>query len=309
MIPFAAPKCIRLPPADAEIADAVLPLLRRVQPGDGNGGRRLLAIGIGAGDPEYLTLQAINALNSVDVFFVLDKGPATGELTQARRRICQRYARQTHRIVEVPDAPRTRDDRDYATSVDEWRERRARILETVIAAELPEGSCGGLLVWGDPSLYDGSIAVIHNMLARGSLALDFQVIPGISSVQSLAARHRITVTQTGGQVHLAPGRKLAARLADQGNPIELADDIVVMLDTDLSCARVLHERLLVDHSPASSGRWTIYWGAYLGTPDECLIAGPLPLVLDHIISTRRSLRTQHGWIMDLYLLRNEGKET
>ena len=36
--------------------------------------RRLLIIGIGAGDPEYLTIQAIKALNRVNVFFVVDKG-------------------------------------------------------------------------------------------------------------------------------------------------------------------------------------------------------------------------------------------
>ena len=36
--------------------------------------RRLNVIGIGAGDPEYLTVQAINALNRTDVFFFTDKG-------------------------------------------------------------------------------------------------------------------------------------------------------------------------------------------------------------------------------------------
>ena len=36
--------------------------------------KKILIIGIGAGDPEYLTIQAVNALNQVDVFFILDKG-------------------------------------------------------------------------------------------------------------------------------------------------------------------------------------------------------------------------------------------
>lgn len=170
-------------------------------------------------------------------------------------------------------------------------------------------SSGGLLVWGDPCLFDGTIAVIHSMLDRGALALDFQVIPGISGVQALAARHRITVTRTGGQVHLAPGRQLATRLANQSGPIDQLDDIVVMLDPDLSCATLLRNRCLGDHRAGSCGEWTIYWGAYLGTQDECLIAGPLPMVLDHIIHTRRGLRAQHGWIMDLYLLRSEGGES
>ena len=47
----------------------------------------------------------------------------------------------------------------------------------------------------------------------------------------------------------------------------------------------------------------IYWGAYIGTPDEVLIAGPLSEVADTIRTRRAELREQHGWIMDSYLLR------
>jgi len=38
--------------------------------------KRILIIGIGAGNPDYVTMQAVNALNEVDVFFVMDKGVA-----------------------------------------------------------------------------------------------------------------------------------------------------------------------------------------------------------------------------------------
>ena len=34
--------------------------------------RRVLVIGIGAGDPEQVTVQAIKALNETDVFFVIE---------------------------------------------------------------------------------------------------------------------------------------------------------------------------------------------------------------------------------------------
>jgi precorrin-6A synthase len=37
---------------------------------------KLSVIGIGVGHPEQLTVQAIEALNRVDVFFVMDKGAA-----------------------------------------------------------------------------------------------------------------------------------------------------------------------------------------------------------------------------------------
>ncbi|MGA9662920.1 MAG: precorrin-6A synthase (deacetylating), partial [Pseudomonas alloputida] len=48
---------------------------------------------------------------------------------------------------------------------------------------------------------------------------------------------------------------------------------------------------------------TIYWGAYLGTEDEVLIAGPLQAVKARILEVRERERARKGWIMDTYLLR------
>ena len=47
----------------------------------------------------------------------------------------------------------------------------------------------------------------------------------------------------------------------------------------------------------------IYWGAYLGTPDEILISGRLKDVADEIHRRRAEARQKNGWIMDTYLLR------
>ena len=52
--------------------------------------RTLYVIGIGAGDPDYLTIQAVNAIRQVDVFFVLDKGEAKAELVQLREDLLRR---------------------------------------------------------------------------------------------------------------------------------------------------------------------------------------------------------------------------
>jgi len=49
----------------------------------------------------------------------------------------------------------------------------------------------------------------------------------------------------------------------------------------------------------------IYWGAYLGTPDEVLISGRVVEVAGEIERRKAELRAQHGWIMDTYLLRRE----
>jgi precorrin-2 methylase len=48
--------------------------------------RRLLLIGIGTGDPDHVTVQAVRALNAFDVLFVVTK-EGTDELVALRREI------------------------------------------------------------------------------------------------------------------------------------------------------------------------------------------------------------------------------
>jgi precorrin-6A synthase len=48
---------------------------------------------------------------------------------------------------------------------------------------------------------------------------------------------------------------------------------------------------------------TIYWGAYLGTPDEILVSGPLAEVAEEIRRVRAEARERKGWMFDTYLLR------
>ena len=54
------------------------------------------------------------------------------------------------------------------------------------------------------------------------------MIPGVSAVQALAARHGIPLTQIGGSLTITTGRQLR-----NGWP-EAATDVVVMLDAQCS---------------------------------------------------------------------------
>jgi precorrin-6A synthase len=249
--------------------------------------RRLLLIGVGAGDPEHVTAQAARALNEVDVFFVVDKGADASDLVATRRAILERFvADPGYRIVALPDPPRDRAACAYGAAVDDWRARRAAVWGAALRDELAEEETGGFIVWGDPSLYDSTIDVVERILAGGEVAFAYEVIPGISSVHALAARHRIPLNRVGGAVQITTGR----RLARDGWP-DGVDDLVVMLDADCSFAGIEPEGI------------EIFWGAYLGTPDELLVAGPLAAVADQIRRVRAEARERKGWIMDTYLLR------
>jgi len=246
--------------------------------------RKIFVIGIGVGDPDHVTIQAIKALNQVDVFFIPDKGTEKAALRDLRTTICERFIENAdYRTIDV-DIPQRATTGDYLAGVDQWHGRLADIYGRLFEHELEEGEVGGILVWGDPAIYDSTLRILERVRAKG-LALHIEVIPGISSVQVLAARHRIALNQVGESVLLTTGRKLA-----DGFPSEFGS-VVVLLDGSQTFASLAEQDI------------HIFWGAYLGTEDEILISGKLADVKDEIEAVRRRAREQHGWIMDTYLLR------
>ncbi|HTF13029.1 MAG TPA: SAM-dependent methyltransferase, partial [Asanoa sp.] len=82
--------------------------------------RHLLVIGIGAGDPDQLTIEAVKALGRLDVAILVDKGDEKRELTDLRRDLLKQFAAQA-RVVMVDDPERDRAARAYPEAVDQWR--------------------------------------------------------------------------------------------------------------------------------------------------------------------------------------------
>lgn len=250
--------------------------------------RRLKIIGIGMGDPAQLTGQAIAAIAAVDVFFVVDKRAETADLVRYRTELCDRYATPPFRVVPIADPPRDRAPADYGETVRDWHGARAALWERTVLAELPDGGTAGLLVWGDPSLYDSTIRIVERLRDRGAVQFEYDVVPGISAIQALTAAHRTTLNTIGGSVRITTGRQLAG-----GWPTD--DSIVVLLDAHLVAA---------DASvPGYDANAEIYWGAYLGTTHEVLVTGRIGDVGDQIAQLRAACRENRGWIMDTYLLR------
>ncbi len=242
--------------------------------------RTIHVIGIGAGDPDYVTVQAIAALNETQVFFAMDKGENKSDLVALRREVCRRFIVQPgYRFVELADPVRAVGG-DYARNVSDWHSARAMLWANAIENELPPGGVGAFLAWGDPSLYDSTLRILDEVARHVELRYD--VIPGITAVQALTARHRIPLNDVGEPVLITTGRQLRAH--------GLTGSAVVMLDGD--CA-------FLDCPPETR----IWWGAYLGTPDELLVSGLVGEIGPRIAAIRKDARERHGWIMDSYLLR------
>jgi precorrin-6A synthase len=254
-----------------------------------------LVIGIGAGDPDHVTMQAVAALNRAQVFFIVGKGEEKQSLIDLRAEILRRHISDPagYRIVEIQDPERDRSrtagTAEYLKAIEGWHTDRAILFEQVIRDSLADDGVGAFLVWGDPALYDSTLRVIDQILARGVVEFDYSVVPGITSIQTLTARHRIPLNRIGEPIHITTGRRLAA------SPSHDVHNTVVMLDAGFAPSTFDDPELL------------IYWGAYLGTPDEVLISGRLVDVGDEIAQTKLALRAKHGWIMDTYLLRRESR--
>lgn len=247
--------------------------------------RRIHVIGIGVGDPDFVTGQAVAALNDTQVFFAMDKGEAKSDLVGLRREICRRFIDEPgYRFVELADPPRAAGG-DYTAAVADWHAARARLWADAIQNELAPDGVGAFLAWGDPSLYDSTLRILDEVARHIELSSD--VIPGITAVQVLTARHRIPLNDVGEPVLITTGRRLRDTLHQGGS---LTGSAVVMLDGD--CA-------FLDCPPQTR----IWWGAYLGSAEEILVAGTVGEVGARIAELRAAARRRHGWIMDTYLLR------
>jgi precorrin-6A synthase len=251
--------------------------------------RHIALIGIGAGDPDHVTQQAVRALNAFDVLFVVTKSKGTDELVTLRRHVVDvhRDPARPFVAVELADPPRPwRTADDYQAAVARWREQRQALWSDAITTALEDGQTGAFLVWGDPSLYESTLAVVAEIAAAApDGALTYEVIPGVSAVHALTARHRIPLNRVGRAVQIMPARLLA-----DGMPAGV-DDVVVMLDQGATFAQI---------DPAGLD---IYWGAFLGTPDELLLSGDLQIVAPEIVAIREEAKARKGWMFDTYLLR------
>lgn len=233
---------------------------------------RILGVGMG---PQHVTAEVAAALGGVDYVVAADKG-GDDNLLAARREIAQAYGVA---VVAVPDPERDRDDPvDYGRAVRDWHTARVDAYETVLRER---GGTAAFLVWGDPSLYDSTIRVVEQLATR--IPMEYDVLPGISAPQLLAARHRIVLHPVGRPVHVTTARRLREDVAaGQTNLAVMLGSVPDLADLE---------------------DWSIWWGANLGTASEELVAGRVGDVTAELRAAHDRAKVAAGWVMGAYLLR------
>lgn len=257
--------------------------------------KKIYLIGIGTGNPEHLTIEAVNILKEANVFFILEKeSEKNKDLISLRRKILEKYLNDgEYRIVAVKVPERKKGGRNleaYKEKVSSWRKKKADIISDLINNQMKDNEKGAILIWGDPSLYDGHIEILEYILEKGMADFEYEVIPGITSIQVLTAKHKIPLNFIGESIHITTGRRLK-----EIQP-ENVKNFVVLLDNYLTYRDFVNTDLY------------IYWGAYLGTEKEVLLSGRLKDVIENIIKIRNESKKANGWIMEAYILRAENKD-
>ena len=239
----------------------------------------LSLIGIGSGNPDHLTRQAMRAMNAADLILIPRKGEGKADLAELRLAICRDVlTNPTTRIVEFDLPVRDETILDYKARVEDWHDRIAAVWRAAIGAAAKVA----LLVWGDPSLYDSTLRIAARLVPADRV----HVVPGVTSIHALTAAHGIALNEIGAPFVVTTGRLLR----DEGFPAGV-DTAVVMLDGECSFQAL---------DPAGISIW---WGGYVGMKEEIIVSGPLAEVGARIVSLRADERARHGWIMDIYLLR------
>lgn len=248
---------------------------------------RIRILGVGMG-PEHVTPEVAAALRSVDYVLAADKAADDGDdgLLALRRAIVDAHADGAVQVVEVSDPQRDRSagltEEGYQSAVADWHDARAAAYADVLRER---GGTAAFLVLGDPSLYDSTIRVVQKIEKLG-LSVEFDVLPGISAPQLLAARHRIVLHEVGRPVHVTTGRRLRGAVATgQGNIVAMLNPPPHRLDL------------------AGLDDWAVWWGANLGAAGERLVAGRLGDVVGQIADARAQARSEAGWVMDVFLFR------
>lgn len=259
--------------------------------------KKIYLIGIGPGGPDYLTVQAINTIKKVNVFFLLEKaGGKNEDLIKIREEILTRYIDEgTYRVVTAKIPERKKGGKAYETykeRVETWRQKKAEIITKLIKTEMKDRETGAFLIWGDPALYDGHLEILGHIAKEGAVNFDYEVIPGITSIQVLTAKHKIPLNRIGEPIVITTGRKLKEYSNDE------VTNAVVLLDS-YSAFKCFQDTNI-----------DIYWGSYLGGGDEILISGKLKDVIDDIKKLKGEAKKKKGWLMDTYILRMpEGSES
>ena len=175
---------------------------------------KLFCVGCGPGDPELLTIRALNLIKEADVIFVptskLDK-------PSIALSIVEKHLKKTTEIINLV-FPMIK---DRGSLKEYWKKNAFEIAQMVRSRKKTV-----YLTVGDPSLYSTWI-YIHKELKRDYQDIEIEIIPGITSIFAFAAEAKISLVEGDENLSIVPA---CYDLNKVKNTVKSSDTIVFLKD-------------------------------------------------------------------------------
>lgn len=150
----------------------------------------LYGVGVGPGDPEFLTLKAVRIIRESNVIL----------LPNGKKEDCYAYQIVRQVLPEIDDKellcstfPMTKDER-------EMEKAHEHIVHTVMDY-LSKGRQMAFLTIGDPAVYSTYTYIHEQVLSAGGTA---RMISGVPSFCAVAARLGISLGENEDKIHIIP---------------------------------------------------------------------------------------------------------
>lgn len=150
---------------------------------------KLYGVGVGPGDPEYITLKAIKTINKCR--YIVCPESSSGD--NVALKIAEGVVNISDKKLLMLDLPMTRD------SV-KLKESHKKASEEIIEI-LNKGEDVAFLTLGDPSIYS-TYGYIHNIV--NDLGYETCIIPGITSFCGAASSLNTMLVQGSEGLHIIP---------------------------------------------------------------------------------------------------------
>jgi precorrin-2/cobalt-factor-2 C20-methyltransferase len=152
---------------------------------------KLFCVGCGPGDPELLTVRAVNLIKSAEVIFAPTAREGKPSIALS---VVEKYIDRSTKTVSLV-FPMVKDRESLK---DYWKRNAEEI-----AGAVRTGKNVVYLTVGDPALYSTWI-YIHRELKKSHKDVEVEIVPGITSIFAIAAKAKISLAEGEETVAVVP---------------------------------------------------------------------------------------------------------
>ncbi|MDP0494368.1 MAG: precorrin-2 C(20)-methyltransferase [Fusobacterium sp. JB021] len=169
---------------------------------------KFYGIGVGVGDPEMITVKAVNILKKIDIVLIPNAGR---DYTSTAYNIAKEYLKKDVKLINI----------EFSMNPKlEERKKERKKNAGIVEKYLKENKNVAFLTIGDPMVYSTYIYLLENI----SSEYQVQTISGISSFADISSRFNIPLVIGNETLKILPLHKNC----DIGKEIETADNVVIM---------------------------------------------------------------------------------